>query len=151
MTENCILYVGYGSSEAFMRDRPAECRVNVDTITEQSSGGQYGLGHAYTWLLLSYHEQGTDEVSYLQVKIDGWQTVHGEPFAQDEAGAIAVHRRRADSALGAATDWLTSQAVPYRRAVIAMPRDLKILEGDASWLQYHKEGDEFGVREVPQP
>lgn len=146
MSENCILYVGYGSAEAWLRDHPIGIKVNVDTITEEHSGSS-GLGHAYTWLVLSYHEQGTDEVSYLQVKIDGWQTVNGKPFAQSEAEALKIHQRRAESALGAAQDWLTSQGVPFRRSVIAMPRDTKILEGDASWLKYHKDSDEFGVAE----
>lgn len=138
-----MLYVGYGNSETFLRDRPEAVPVNVDTITENHTGKEYGIGRAVTYLALSYHEPGSDEVAYLYVKIDAWQTLQGRPFAQDEAEAMKLHRERAESALFAAQVYLGTQGVPWRQRVAAFPSDIKMLEGDASWLLYDKEINRF--------
>lgn len=146
MTRN--VFIGYGQAENWLQNHPAGLPVNVDTITEERSSGQYDLGRAVTYLVLSYHEQGIDEVHYLQVRVDAWQTIHGKPFAQNEDEAMKIHQRRAETALAAAEDWLHSQGIPFRRAVISIPDQHKMLEGNASWLHYYKDTDEYGVWEA---
>lgn len=133
-----ILYVGYGTAEAFERERPIGAPVNVSTITEDRSGA-YGVGRAVTTLVLSYHEEGSAEVAYLYIPIDQWQTLHGEPLGDNTDAITKLHQHRAETAKAAAVTWLDYEAIPYREgAVISFPQDLILLEGSASWLVYDK-------------
>lgn len=144
-----ILFVGFGTAEAWLECKPIGLRVNVDTITENHSG-QHGLGRATTALVLSYHETGSDEASYLYVPIDAWQTFNGAPFVPDEKAELEKHQKRGESALEAALSWLRLMGIPYRRAVAAFPANLSRLEGRASWLRYDKEAGTFRFEPVPE-
>ncbi len=69
------------------------------------------------------------------------QTTGGEAF---DAGSRARTRRRAVWAYRLVEEYIiTRHGFTVEGAMIAMPRDLKLLDGWADFLRYDKEADRF--------
>lgn len=142
-----ILHVGYGTSEAWLRNRPVNERVNVCArVTEKST--EYGIGTTTVHLVLSYHEAGSDEVDYLQVRIDAFKT-HGGDLLGAPQDSFERHEKRRRSALTAAEAWLAACGIPYREALIDVPEGHTQIEGHASWLVFDPETSTFSVGTSP--
>lgn len=139
-----IVFIGL-PDEAALREVGPLGRFNVDTPTI-TTGGSHGIETATAYLVISYHDQGAGEVFYLMRRIDQYQTINGQFM---EPGEGDKHRQRKESAQLAAEAWLAREQIPYRRALIAVPEGLRLLEGEAEFLLYDKESDRYTLRPSP--
>ena len=132
-------FVGFGTStdwlQAINRDGP----VNVECVTEISGNGSYGIRSATQYVILTQVKDG--EVLYFLDPVDRYSTQDSRPMFDEEK-----HIQRAKSAFDATLAWLKEQGIfNARRAMVAMPKNLRRLEGTADYMRWNKEADLYEV------
>lgn len=139
-------FVGFSSTTDWLAAIDTYMPVNADVVTMQDPSSHAGLTHATTYMILSQHQGGEDfsEILYCQVMVDRFEMVNGEPLeAPAEAGR---HEQRSTSAQVVMVAWLEQHQLKFRRAVLAAPKDLRMLEGNADFLRYDKEHGVYVLR-----
>lgn len=136
-------FVGFGSAAEWKSAINQERQVNVAVITEIGPTNKMGLASGTSYLVLS--QLRDDEVLYLLVPVTRFQAMGGRPFERE----VDQHARRGETAQAIAVAWLDRAGIPHRTAVMATPRNLKLMEGTAEFLHYDKEADSYVMAGVP--
>lgn len=80
-------------------------------------------------------------VHYCRIRVGDYGTLDGVPFG---ASATASEvQKQGETALSLIRDFLTEQGCTLKPGLVAMPKDLIWLEGDADFLGYNRETRQF--------
>jgi hypothetical protein len=135
-------FVGFGALEDWLvaidRSRP----VNAECIVDPGKFGKFGVAIHKQVLVVSQTEPGGD-VLYCRVHFDSYQSFQNQPAFEAEK-----HHRRGETAWAVIQQWLIEQGLTFRRAIVATPHNLTLLEGHADCLRYDKETDAY-IRAIP--
>ena len=133
------LFIGYGSLEGLLDSHPTGAPVFISLNEEQGQPGQYGIALHTFALIVSDIRDG--HARYCRIVLGRVQTINGEVF---DTGSRERTRQRALSAYRLIEEYIiTRHGFTVESAMIAMPRDLKLLDGWADFLRYDKEADRF--------
>ncbi len=133
------LFIGYGSLEGLLDSHPTGAPVFISLNEEQGQPGQYGVALHTFALMVSDIRDG--HARYCRMVLGRVQTIGGEAF---DTGSRERTRRRALSAYRLIEEYIiTKHGFAVESAMIALPRDLKLLDGWADFLRYDKEADRF--------
>ncbi len=133
------LFIGYGSLEGLLDSHPTGAPVFISLNEEQGQPGQYGVALHTFALIVSDIRDG--HARYCRIVLGRVQTINGEVF---DTGSRERTRQRALSAYRLIEEYIiTRHGFTVESAMIAMPRDLKLLDGWADFLRYDKEADRF--------
>ena len=136
---NDKLFIGYGSLEGLLDTHPADAPVFLSLNEEQGPPGQYGI--ALHTLALTVSDIRDGHARYCRMVVGRVQAIGGEAF---DTGSRERTRQRALSAYRLIEEYIiTRHGFTVESAMIAMPRDLKLLDGWADFLRYDKEADRF--------
>lgn len=130
-------HVGFPTLEEFSRHALKEAPVNVYAITEAGKFGQHGMCMVNSTVMVS--QVAGAELLYVSIAVSRFESQNGRtPLFADIPGQ-PDHPRLAKQAFDIITAWLTEQGFAVRNAVVARPRNLKLLEGRAGCMTYSKE------------
>jgi len=133
------LFIGYGSLEGLLDTHPTGAPIFLSLNEEQGQPGQYGVRLNTFALIVSDIRDG--HARYCRMVLGRVQTMGGEAF---DAKSRERTRRRALSAYQIIEEYIiTRHGFSVESEMIAMPRDLKLLDGWADFLRYDKEADRF--------
>jgi len=133
------LFIGYGSLEGLLDSHPTGAPVFISLNEEQGQPRQYGVALHTFALIVSDIRDG--HARYCRIVLGRVQTINGEVF---DTGSRERTRQRALSAYRLIEEYIiTRHGFTVESAMIAMPRDLKLLDGWADFLRYDKEADRF--------
>ncbi len=134
------MFVGYTTLSGLLQELTAKDLIYVGLV-EESQPTQAG-----SWMIEAiisspfFHDTGV-VVRYCAVPM-GRTVCYGEPFPEEREKLT----RRAESGLEAIKSILESKGLQYHPAIVSMPRDLRIMHGEADLLTYDKENDVFRAR-----
>lgn len=129
-------FVGFGKASDWAR-AISQTPVNVECVTKYDGSDKMGLRSATQFLVMSQHKG--DEVLYFMAVVDRFLAA---PNLEPMDGADK-HEQRRNSAYEAAERWLNDKMIPFRRAMIAQPKTLTLLEGDPDFMHYDAEQDKW--------
>lgn len=139
-------FIGYGSLEGLLDTHPTGTPVFISLNEEQGQPGQYGIALHTFALTVSDIRDG--HARYCRMVLGRVQMINGESF---DTGSRERTRRRALSAYQLVEEYIiTRHGFTIESAMIAMPRDLKLLDGRADFLRYDKEADRFISHSQPE-
>jgi len=138
---NDNIFVGFGTAQAWLSSIDPERPVNMG-CPRRVEIGKMGIGLVTTELVLSQFKDG--EVLYLLRVVDRYQSFDGEAVDRDDE----KHSRRQESALEAARAWAKPLGLQLREAVVNVPKDIRLMEGEMEFLQFDKSLDKYIYREV---
>lgn len=130
-------YIGYGTLEEWARkaeqgmlDRPSA--NTYTTLTRQTGGGNPPITNL-VGTVARIDEHG--DVHYWRMRLASFLDFGGAPFPQDQQNI-----ERAHVAWGLIKDWLNAHHVQELvDAEVAVPKDMRPLEGGTEFLRYSKE------------
>jgi hypothetical protein len=131
-------FIGFGTLEDWLEAIDSSCPVQADCVVEQD-GTNKPLGLAYYKQVIVVSQPARDSVLYARVVVDRYDSMNGHTPIFDEE----KHLRRSKSAWEVTRTWLIEHGLTVQRAVVAMPRSLKLLEGHAEFMRYDKESDTY--------
>ncbi|MGH9842063.1 MAG: hypothetical protein ACREEM_25195 [Blastocatellia bacterium] len=132
------MYVGYTTLSELLQELTTKDLVYVGLI-EESDTAQLG-----SWTIEAivsspfFHDTGA-VVRYCAIPMGRTACYVGEPFPEEREKLT----RRAESGLEAIKSLLENKGFEYHPAIVSMPRDLRIMHGEADLLIYDKENDVF--------
>jgi hypothetical protein len=132
------MYIGYTALSALLRELTPKDLIYVGLI-EETQAAQTG-----SWLIeviISspfFHDTGA-VVRYCAIPVGRTICYAGEPLPEEREKLT----RRAESGLEAVKALLGNKGLEYHSAIVSMPRDLRIMHGEADLLIYDKEKDGF--------
>jgi len=127
------IFLGFGRFSSFREHLDNTRPVNVQLIEEGEAGG-HGIVYKTAAIICSQSQSKTREIYYHLWQVAQWQEVGGEVLSKR-------HENRADSGLKLTQSLLSNfKIIP---AVIATPKDLKIMQGTNDLLDYNQEADLF--------
>lgn len=135
------MYVGYTKLSGLLQELTANDLIYVGLI-EESYPSQAG-----SWMIEAivsspfFHDTGA-VVRYCAIPMGRTACYVGEPFPEEREKLT----RRAESGLEAIKSILENKGLQHHPAIISMPRDLRIMHGEADLLTYDKENDVFRTR-----
>jgi hypothetical protein len=139
-------FIGFGTLEDWLAAIESSQPVNADCIVEPGASDRHGVAVCTQAIVCSQvTERG--EVLYARVPVGRYQAFAGETRALFEPER---HAARALAAWTVAQAWLSDQNLTIRRAVVAMPRNLKLLDGHCAFMRYDQAADSY-VRVAEQP
>jgi len=129
-------FIGFGTLEDWRRAidpaRPVQANCIVD-----SNGHSKHVGLAYYKQVIIVSQVQNGDVMYCRIPVDSYEAVNGHtPAFEPER-----HQRRAESAWEIIRAWIANQGLIWQRAIVAVPRGLKMLEGYADCLHYDNARD----------
>ena len=138
-TMNEKLFIGYGSLAGLLDSHPTGAPLFLSLNEEQGQPGQYGVRLNTFALMVSDIRDG--HARYCRMVLGRVQTIGSNAF---DTGSRERTRQRALSAYWLIEEYIINRhGFPVESAMIAMPRDLKLLDGWADFLRYDKEADRF--------
>jgi len=124
-------FVGYGQLEAWAEAVSMLEPVYASLISE-SNTGDYGIRYERA-VILCAQPQG-EIVHYCRIPVASIEWIADQPLTQNHEQRI----ERAEQAKKIVRDWLRAQGFVVREAAVAFPRDFRLLEGGAGFLQYNQ-------------
>ena len=131
-------YIGFGNSQKFMEAIDPARPVNV--FVGRMFGNpdrKYGLATDSIALLMTQVREL--EVLYLYDIVLRFRVQNGHILERDEERPM----RLATQVFDLARQWLKDHDIPSRDAMLSMPTNLIILEGNSLFMQFNKESDAF--------
>jgi hypothetical protein len=129
-------FIGFGTLEDWRAAIDPARPVNAESISSPGKAGRFGISYVRQSVVLSQIDS-SGHVLYVQLLTGGHESMDGANAAF-EGGR---HHRRALSAWAIVNAWLSEQGLGARRALIAMPRSLKLLDGHSALMRYDKATD----------
>lgn len=132
------MYVGYTTLSGLRQELTEKDLIYVGLI-EESQTAQ--VGNWIIEVIVSspfFHDLGA-VVRYCAIPIGRASCYAGEPLPEEREKLM----RRAESGLVAIKSILENRGLQYHPAIVSMPRDLRIMHGEADLLAYDKETDAF--------
>lgn len=132
------MYVGYTTLSGLLQELTTKDLIYVGLI-EESQPTQAG-----SWMIEAiisspfFHDLGA-VVRYCAIPMGRTVCYAGEPLSEERAKLT----RRAESGLEAIKSLLDNNGLEYHPAIVSMPRDLRIMHGEADLLIYDNEKDVF--------
>lgn len=132
------MYVGYTTLSGLLQELTTKDLIYVGLI-EESQPTQAG-----SWMIETiisspfFHDLGA-VVRYCAIPMERTVCYAGEPLSEERAKLT----RRAESGLEAIKSLLNNNGLEYHPAIVSMPRDLRIMHGEADLLTYDKENNVF--------
>jgi hypothetical protein len=139
-------FVGFGLMEDWLVAIDPERVINAECLAQ--SVGQGNVISLIRQYLIVSQVDAEGHALYCRVPFDAYQSMDGvNPLAHE----ADTHHQRALAAWAALEAWLTAHALTYRRAVIAAPQSLTLLDGVADFLSpAHVDRDQHGNEtEIP--
>lgn len=133
-------FIGYGSLENLVAETTPNA-VSANLVEETSQPGKYGLYLNRLYAVVSVLDH-KEHVHYCRISLGNIQMVNGNPLSRDEQ-----IKERAQGGFKIIKAWLQDQGCRVSPSVVAIPRNLKLLDGQACFLAYDKESDRFYKRE----
>jgi hypothetical protein len=133
-------YLGYSTLTEWRAAIDANQPVNALSIIEpgRASVRSGGLQFNKQVIVLSQQQGGT--VHYLRLVTDGYQSINGLSAVHE----MRLHEQRAESAWVIVQAWLAEQGLTFRRAILAFPKTLRLLDGSAGTLmEFSRELDRW--------
>lgn len=131
-------FVGFGTMEDWAAAIDQGQPVNAESVTETTAANKrYNLTRC-TQLLLVSQVCGA-EVLYCRKLTGAFLSADGglHPMGDDLKKIIDRERSAWDVLVG----WLEEQGLVYRRAMVALPTKMKLLDGNAGFLAYDQARD----------
>jgi hypothetical protein len=141
------LFLGFGTLEDLVDQDLVDRTVYVMAISERHTIPNSSMGTAHKLMRV----QGllpTRVVGYCQISLGYVEEINGSPLESNRALAAA---RRVESARQVVERWLAARGLRVVNATFAAPRDFKLLDGQANFLDYDRETDTFHSAEGPTP
>jgi len=135
-------FIGFGNTRDWFNALDQTLPVEFNVIVDPGRFGKFGVALHRQYLVLSQVQRS--EVLYCRVLVDNYQTLGTDPLDNH-----AKHERRAESAFSVAEAWLKEMGVSYRKAIVAVPHNLKLLEGYAHFMRYSKDTDSYALDLLP--
>lgn len=132
-------YICYSTSAEFLANIDKTQPVNAECLSENGKPGKYGMGIATSAVVLS--QAGTKECHIFFQPVTRYSTMNGEYFGKDSEWEN--HTRRSRTAFELTCAWLETHGLKYRKAMLAVPKNLRKVKGRASYMQYDKESDSY--------
>lgn len=134
------MYIGYTTLSGLLQELTVKDLIYVGLI-EESQPTQAG-----SWMIEAivsspfFHDLGA-VVRYCAIPMGRTVCYAGEPLLEEREKLT----RRAESGLEAIKSLLDNNGLAYHPAIVSMPRDLRIMHGEADLLIYDNEKDVFRV------
>ena len=137
-------FIGFGLLEDWRWAIDPARPVQADCIVD-SNGHAKNVSLTYWKQVIVVSQSKDGDVAYCRIVVDTYKSMNGvtPAFEADK------HRRHAETAWAVIQTWLAEQGLRWQRAVVATPRNLKMLEGYADCLRYDKTSDSW-LRADPQ-
>lgn len=134
------LFLGYSDLDELLAHYPySSSALYCMLITESGpADSKFGVSLDRTKVIVQLVDQGL--VRYWQMHLGAVQMVAGSPLSDERAEKVQA---RARSAYELIKERLQARGIIPEHALVAMPKNLKQLDGQASFLRYHKESDQF--------
>ena len=139
------IHIGYPTLNDFTKAVDWLKPVYAALVTQPGSADKYGLRQDHHYLTLAQPVPAEDAVRYWRYKAGGVMLINGQPFEADRAHQDVA---RSKSAYDCITAWLEANDFTIIHGVIAFPRDLMLLDGDADILAYDRDADRYYLLET---
>jgi len=138
-------YIGFARVEEWARVLDTQRPVYACSIEEPGPIGPYNTSVNDLVVVLAQPDDRGD-VLYCRRHVGAVSRVNGRDFDEDASG----RRARATAAYRIVWEWLNQRRLNVREAVVAMPRDLRWMNGGAGFLRWDGDAKQF-VRVPDEP
>jgi hypothetical protein len=129
-------FVGFHSLEVWQRATATLRPVYAIPIEEPGPVGNHGLQVNDLVVMISQIEPEDAQVYYVRLKVGVLEYLNGSPWGDDNH---AERKQRLNQVYELVTAWLAEHGYTVYEGAVAMPRDLKFLNGWADFLKYDME------------
>jgi hypothetical protein len=133
------LFVGYGQLENWLNAINKTRPVFANLITEPGKYGEYGHHTDTLTILVAQPDVSEGIVHYCRVVVGKIQYLGNDPFTPN-------HQQRLDLAGEAwliVSAWFAEQSLVVHPGIIAIPANLKLMDGSAGFLGFDQEGQHY--------
>lgn len=132
-------FVGFGRSSDWLTEVDRSLPVNAECVEEAGRAGKYGMSVTSVQIVVSQVNNG--EVLYFMCQVDEYVTINGQIMGSGKEEES--HQRRAKTAYDLTLAWLSAARIYTRKAIIATPKNYKMLRGVQTYMKYDKESDSY--------
>jgi len=127
-------FIGYETLETWAQAADPALPVYAMLVETTGPTGNYGL--AWREVQARVFQVRDGQAHYCLITVAGWQTIHGKAL---DAEKRQQQDRAARSAWRHIAAWLREQGYHVTQATVAVPKDLRLLNGAAAFLTYDQE------------
>lgn len=131
------IFIGYPTVEELVQAVKPNATAYTLSLTRDLPGTSGIIRHQE--IIAVQFVEGTT-VHYCRFRVGTYETLCGSPFGEVSAQEVAA---RAAGAFRIVQHYLTEQGCTVKPGVVAVPKDLSLLEGGADFLGYNRETRQF--------
>lgn len=128
MKTNPPILIGYTTIEEWLSVADVDKPVYASVATEVGEVARYGLRTDLAVVMVA--QPDGDIVHYFRGVVTHLRFVNNEPFDTDHKHRVAT----IENAWKKVEEWLTNNGLTYRKGVIAVEKDVRLVDGDTSDL-----------------
>jgi len=139
MSTSPTYFIGYDTLEAWAEAADLSLPVYATLVeSTQSTDRRYGLAWREVQIRVFQVRDGL--AHYVLMTVGGWMTTGGKTLDEQKEQA---QRRAAESAWKHVQEWLYTHGFDVHQGTVAVPNNLRLLNGAALFLEYDREKGEY--------